>query len=146
MGRPALTDAEKKAKGTFDPRYSADARAERATEKVVTLPVLDHIPKCRLPLAPGGIGQETYDSLIRTLHEQKRLTVMSHLEVEALAAGYEVLHRKMSAGGNVPASAIQGILSRIDKLQRMDVDRPFAGSSTDRPNKFSRNGFAQRKR
>lgn len=146
MGRPALTDAEKKAKGTFDPRYSAEARAEAATSKVVAFPTLEEIPACRFALKPKGHGEEVYTEVMRRLHEQKRLTMMVHIEVELLAATLDDIHAKMAAGQRVPASAFTSALARLDKLQRMDVDRAFHGSSTDRPNKFSRNGFAQRKR
>lgn len=146
MGRPALTDEEKKAKGTFDPRYSAEARSERAGSVVVAFPTLQDVPPCRFPLTPGGAGQATYDQLIRTLHEQKRLTVLLHMEVEMLAAGLDNIHARMAQGKNVPASAFTNILARIDKLQRADHDRAYQGSQTEpQRNKFARNGFAARR-
>lgn len=146
MGRPALTDAEKKAKGTFDPRYSAEARAAAATSKVVAFPTLDQIPECRFPLKEGGHGQKAYTEIVRRLHEQQRLTMMAHLEVELLALGLDDIHSKLAAGQRVPSTAITTILGRLDKLQRMDVDRAFPGSEGGgRQNKFSRNGFASRK-
>lgn len=145
MGRPALSDAEKRAKGTFDPRYSAEARGERATSVVVPFPTLQDVPPCRFPLTPGGAGEQTFNQLIRTLHEQKRLTVLTHMEVEMLSAGLDNIHKRMAEGKNVPASSFTNILARIDKLQRAENDRAYAGSELPRQNKFARNGFAARR-
>lgn len=145
MGRPALTDAEKREKGTFDPRYSAEARAAAAAEKVVSFPELVEIPSCRFRLTPGGHGEKVYTELMRRLHEQRRLTMMMHLKVEAIAAGIEDIHRKVDEGLRVPATAYTTLLQAVEKIERMNVDRAFPGSSAESTNKFSRNGFAQRK-
>jgi hypothetical protein len=147
MGRPALTDAAKLAKGTFDPRYSEEARAERSGQTVVAFPTLQEIPECRFPLEPGGIGQQTYDRLIRTLHEQGRLTMLTHMKVEILAAGMEDLRNKMASGMRVPAGLPSRLMTSIAELERESVDRAFNGSSVKgQENKFLSNGFAARRR
>lgn len=147
MGRPALTDAQKIAQGTFDPRYSEEARAERSGQTVVAFPTLQDIPECRFPLEPGGIGQQTYDRLIRTLHEQGRLTMLTHMKVEILASSMEDLHTKMRTGMRVPANLMSRIMVSIAELERESVDRAFNGSSVKgQENKFLANGFAARRR
>lgn len=144
MGRPALSDAEKKARKTFDPRYSEEARGEAAAAKVIAFPSLQDVPKCSFPLDEEG--QRIYDDLTRTLFEQGRLTVLTHLEVSALAGGISAERRKIDMGKAPSAIAFVRFMERIDKLQRASVDRAFAGSTTgDRQNKFARSGFAARR-
>lgn len=144
MGRPALSDAEKKARQTFDPRYSEQARGQAASAKVIAFPSLQDIPSCSFPL--DDEGQRIYDDLTRTLFEQGRLTVLTHLEISALAGGISAERAKISAGKSASAIAFVRFLERVDKLQRASVDRAYAGSSTEgRSNKFARSGFAARR-
>lgn len=144
MGRPSLSDDEKRRRGTYDPRYSAEVRAEAALAKVVSFPTLREIPECMFPLDVEG--QKLYDELSRVLFEQKRLTVLSHAELSALCGGMSAERDKISKGKSASSVAFIRFLERIDKLQKAAVDRAYAGSSTeDRPNKFARNGFSARK-
>lgn len=144
MGRPHLSDAEKRQRGTFDPRYSEEARGKAAAAKVIAFPSLQDIPKCSFPLDEEG--QRIYDDLTRTLFEQGRLTVLTHLEISALAGGISAERGKIEKGKAPSAIAFVRFLERIDKLQRASVDRAYAGSSTDgRANKFQTSGFAARR-
>ena len=144
MGRPSLPDAEKRAKGTFDPRYSSEERAVRRAENVIAFPAFEVVPPCIFPLEEEG--QKLYDSLTRSLQEQGRLTVLSHAEASALCGAVSAQRQKMTDGANVPIGTFVKILERIDKLQRADVDRAYVGSTTaDKPNKFAKNGFARKR-
>lgn len=144
MGRPHLSDAEKQARGTFDQRYSEEARGKAAAAKVIAFPSLLEIPKCSFPL--DAEGQRLYDELARVLFEQGRLTVLSHQEISALAGGMSAEREKVAKGKAPSAIAFIRFLERIDKLQRAAVDRAYAGSSTDgRANKFQNSGFAARR-
>lgn len=143
MGRPALTDGEKRAKGTLDKRYTEEARAERVSATVVAFPTLQKIPKCPFPL--DNEGTKIYDSLTRSLFEQGYLTTLTHLEISSLAASVTSMRTKMASGLNVPVGSFTSILERIDKLQRANVDRAFHGQrSPDQRNKFASSGFAVR--
>ena len=144
MGRPSLSDEEKRRRGTFDTRYSAEARAEASLSKVVAFPALREIPECMFPLDEAG--QKLYDDLARVLCEQGRLTVLSHAELSSLCGGMSAERSKIAAGKSASSTAFVRFLERIDKLQKAAIDRAYAGSTTqDRPNKFARNGFANRR-
>lgn len=144
MGRPALSDAEKLRKGTFDKRYSQEARSVGAVTNLVAFPSLREIPACMFPL--DAQGQALYDELARVLFEQGRLTVLSHAELSALAGGMTQVRKKIESGAPAPAGAFKAFLERIDKLQKASIDRAYAGSSTEgRSSKFRNSGFANRK-
>ena len=74
-GRTPTSDAEKRRKGTFDPRYSEEARAQRANSKVVSLYPSDHLDA--IPDPPEGLNHVAlaeYYAKARRLHETGKLT------------------------------------------------------------------------
>lgn len=127
-GRPSESDIEKRRKGTFDPRYSEAARAERSEQKVVSLFGADLLSST--PSAPPGLSDkaaEEFNLWCRRLHEQDRL---SQIWVEKITF-YAIRKHKILARiekGEVPsADDVKGCELFLKELGAMNIDAPRSG-------------------
>ena len=141
-GRPALPDAEKKRRGTFDPRKSEAARAQ----KVVAL-FGDQIEHIKDP--PAALHADAKREYWRWCEGLRAAGKLTHLWVERVLS-YSI------ARHNVLTSIDKGKLPRSDDMrfiqafQRdvgfIDADTPIAGQAAGDGRKFARIGFASRVR
>lgn len=140
--RVRVSDAQKKAKGQFQPDRSEAAYAERLAAKVVSGPWLHQIPEPGLPL--NEVGRKKYDELTKMLFDQNKLTLSTAGLAEQAASLYQEQHKRMSAGQNVPAYLADKIQRALSGLKIAEHAAPI--TNPDRVNKFEHVGFANRAR
>lgn len=143
-GRPPLSDAEKKRRGTFDPRYAEATRVGRAEEKIVSLFGGDAVDE--IPPPPPGLALEAaaeYHRWTRRLHETGRLTRVWLDQILMYAIRrHKVLSRM--AEGKLPADPdMKACESFLKSMNALNVDIPTA-SQTGVDTPFKRIGFANR--
>jgi hypothetical protein len=143
-GRPPLSDEEKKQRGTFDPRWSQEARSERQEDKVVALFGADKLET--IPDPPEGLVSQARDEYFlwcRRLHEQGHLSqkwvekilfyaLRKHSTLVRLASG------KLPKDGDLKACEMF-----IKELGALNIDAPRAGQEAPK-SKFAHVGFANR--
>lgn len=145
-GRPPLSDAEKKKRGTFDPRFTAAAREERSAQKVVSLFGADVVST--MPEPPEGLhpaAASEFREWCQRLLELKKLSKVWITKIELLAMArhaslVRIAEGKLPRGGDL--AVIKSILSDLGAL---NVDKP-ASPSAESDNRFAFTGFANRKR
>lgn len=143
MARPALSDEEKKRRGTLDPRWTEDARSARRGEKVVVL-FGDNVSV--IPAAPVGLNQEAareYQAWCTALLKAGRLT---SLWVEKILIMAIAKHSNISrlAAGKLPRSEdVRAVKSVLSELGGINADTPLTEPGQE-GRKFSRFGFAGR--
>lgn len=139
-GRRPLSDEEKRRRGTlFKGRSEADY-AKRHVAQVVTGPWLDKIPEPPLPLS--DVGRREYDTIIRAIYDQGRLTLSTARLTMLAAIAWEEICRLREAGKPVPYSRITQHERLLDKLRIAET--PNIATPGNRPNKFAHHGFANR--
>jgi hypothetical protein len=141
-GRLPTSDAEKRQKGTFDPRYSEEARAKRLQGNVVALrpDLVSTLPEC--PDSLAGEARDFFLKWTRRLYETGKLTDLLVLEVENAASAHQnirVLGRDGKAAKGADMTVIRSFISRMTYLS---VDTPSAPQVTT--SKWSAIGFAPR--
>lgn len=141
-GHNRLSDEEKKARGTFEPRYSQEKLEERRVAKIFSHPRLHEVPKSDIPL--GEIGARKFSEFARMLFEAGQLTLITKASAEAAAVAYEQIERRQAESKPVPTTLIAQLNRALAEIKIGDVGRPIAQPASARENKFSRSGFAQR--
>lgn len=145
MGIHALSDAEKKRRGTFKPEKSEEARARKAVDNVMAFPVLDEVPRCRWPLKPNGLGLQSYTSWCRRLINAGLLTDVSLGYVEQFAIAEDKIEKRLDGGLDVPDKAMEVRRSALMKLEALNVDTSLVPNQAQK-GAFGKNGFAGRLR
>lgn len=145
VGRPHLSDDEKRRRGTFDPRYSAEARGTRRAEKVVAL-FKDRVEE--IPPPPAGLSQpamEEYMRWCRTLHHEQKLTVLWVEKITLYAMAKHNNLTRLAAGKMSRLEDTRIMKSILSELTGINADAPINPTETQ-SRKFARIGFAKRVR
>lgn len=137
-GNNRLSDAEKKARGTFRPDQSDDAYNAKAAEKVITGPWLPSVPEPRLPLSP--VGRDKYFEYANFLFEQGKLTRVVCDDIERFAVMHQQAHARLEAGKTVSMDLIKKMDAIAQRL-RIAESAPAIASPGAR-NKFASIGTA----
>ena len=140
-GHNRLTDEEKRRRGTFQKQFSDEVYDARAAEKVIIGPWLSEIPQPELPL--GEFGRKTYDDLTKMLFEQNKLTQVTCMLVEQVAALRQKQMNMMAAGKDPPVSLsnkISGLLANL----RIAENAPTIASPGQK-NRFAGSGFSNQR-
>jgi hypothetical protein len=144
-GRPALSDAEKIKRGTFDPRWSEKSRVERKIDKVVSL-FGDAISV--VPPAPKGLHEDTqreYQRWCRALLESGRLTVLWVEKITLLAMAKHNNLTRLSDGKMPRGEDMRAMKTILSELTGINADTPIS-TTGEQGRKFARFGFAGRVR
>lgn len=143
-GRSPQSDAEKRRKGTFDPRFSEAVRKERAQAKVVSLFGADKLSE--IPEPPEGLSAQAvqdYKLKVRRLHEMGRLT-QTWVDKTVLYAvrRHSILHR-LKEGRPPKDGDLRGCETYLKEYAALDIDAP-PPNSPQGASKWSVIGFAPR--
>lgn len=143
-GRPPISDADKRQRGTFDRRWSEAARAERQEEKVVSLfggQFLDAIPE-----PPEGLvakAREEYFLWSRRLHEAGRLTQIWVEKITLYAFRKHATITRLAEGKSPKDGDLKACEIFLKELGALNIDAPRAGQEAVK-SKFAHVGFANR--
>lgn len=140
-GNNRLSDAEKKAKGTFRADQSEAVYAARAGANVITGVFLSRIPEPTIPLNDDGLAK--YDEYTKLLFDQNKLTVVTCGDCERYAVMHQQMCARLSAGKNVPMDLIK----RMDAISirlRIAENAPTIASPGAK-NRFEGAGFSNSK-
>ena len=140
MGRPALSDAAKKASGTFRADRSEEAYAAKRAEKVIVGPWLTAIPEPEMPL--NAVGRAKYDEITNLLFAQNKLTKVTCMDCEVLALHWQGVQARIEKG-KAPSSDSLKQITAITQRLRIAEDAPAIANPTQR-NKFASVGTANR--
>lgn len=140
MPRPQLSDATKKARGTFRADKSEEVYAAKRAEKVVVGPWLSSIPEPDMPLDENGRAK--YDELTKILFEQNKLTKVTCMDCELVALHWQGIKARIAAGKAPSSDSLKQIASITQRL-RIAEDAPAIANPTQR-NKFASIGTANR--
>lgn len=138
MGRHALSDAEKKAKGTFRPDQSEAVYSAKRAEKVIVGPWLTSIPDPEMPL--NAVGRAKYDEITKLLFDQNKLTKVTCMDCEILALHWQNVQGRIAAG-KAPSSDSLKQISTITQRLRIAEDAP-AIANPNQKNRFEGSGFS----
>lgn len=144
-GRPPLSDAEKKLRGTFDPRWSEEARSERAEDKVVSLFGQDRLEA--IPEPPEGLkprALEEYWRWTRRLHELGRLSQVWVDKITLYAIRRHSIEARLIEGKAPKDGDVKGCELFLKELGALNVDQP-RGNQESPKSKWERIGFASRR-
>lgn len=145
MGRYALSDEEKKRRGTFREEASDAARKTAAVSNVLAFPVEPSIPKCRLPLPEDSVGIGVYNDWCQRLFNAGLLTKVSLAFIENLVLIEDKIDRALRAGKPVASRDMIVRQSVISKLELLNVDQNLVAGQT-KTGVFGKNGFPSRLR
>lgn len=134
-GRTPHSDAEKRRKGTFDPRFSEEARAERAHAKVVTLFGGDRLGE--VPEPPEGLSPQAvqdYYAKARRLHETGRLTQTWVDKTVLYAVRRHSILMRIREGKAPKDGDLRGCEMYLKEFAALDIDvaKPAAGAPEKR--------------
>jgi hypothetical protein len=145
-GRPPLSDAEKKLRGTLDPRWTEEARAQRAEDKVVSLFGGDRVEE--IPPPPAGLtekAQAEYWRWTRRLHEVGRLTQVWVEKCAFYAVRKHSIETRLAQGKPIKDGDVKAAELFLKELGALNVDQPRGGQEAPR-SKWDRVGFASGRR
>lgn len=145
MGRMPLSDAEKKARGTFKPGESENSRATAAVSNVLAFPVFSQIPPCSLPFREHSKGLRVYTEWCQDLVDAGLLTKVSLKWVEQLAIAEEKIDACIRLSKNVPDRAMEHRATALRHLERLNVDKSLVEGQA-KTGAFRKNGFPSRLR
>lgn len=138
MGRNALSDEEKRKRGTFRADQSEAAYAAARAEKVIVGPWLTAIPDPEMPL--NEIGKAKYDQVTKLLFEQNKLTKVTCMDCEVLALHWQNVQGRIAAG-KAPSSDSLKQISAITQRLRIAEDAP-AIANPNQKSRFEGSGFS----
>ena len=143
MPRPGLSDEEKRARGTFDARYSEAAKSARAESNVVAIfgDRLEAIPDPTVPLAASALT--FYRKWSQRLFDLGKLTELAVMEVQAAAAAQHGIEVRMREGKLPRGQDQQAVTRFLNRMRELNVDAPSSPSQVG-VSKWSQLGFAKR--
>lgn len=136
-GRPRLSDAEKKAKGTFRADESEEARLAKNASKVITGVFFAKVPEPSLPL--DAVGKAYYFNQATLLLNGNKLTSVTCGDCERMAVMHQQMHARLLAGKPVSMDLIKRMDAISVRLGIAEVATPIANPGQQ--NKFARSGF-----
>ena len=137
-GNGRLTDAEKKARGTFRADQSDAVYDAQRAATVVVGPWLASIPEPTIPLT--AVGRAKYDELTKLLFDGNKLTKVTCSDCERMAVMHQQMHERLTAGKSVPMELIKRMDSISVRLRIAEDAAPLA--SPGAKNKFASIGTA----
>lgn len=137
-GNGRLTDAEKRAKGTYRSDRSDEVYAARAAEKVITGPWLTSIPEPTIPL--NAVGKAKYDEITALLFAGNKLTKVTCGDCERYSVMHQQMHERLTAGKAVSMDLIKR-MDAISVRLRIAEDAP-AIANPNQKNRFAGSGFS----
>lgn len=143
-GRPPLSDEEKKRRGTLDKRWTAEARAARAGDKVVSLFGPDNIRAT--PEPPEGLSEKAraeYHLWCRRLIEVGRLSSVWVEKITLYAVRKHSIETRLAEGKSVKDGDVRGCSQFLKELEALNIDAPRDGQEAPK-SKWSKIGFASR--
>lgn len=129
-GRPPISDAEKKRRGTFDPRWSEEKRAARAQNNVVALFGADAVAS--IPEPPAGLSERAkaeYERWTRRLFELGRLTQVWLDKITLYAIRRHAIETRLAEGGLPKQDDQKACEMFLKELAALNVDAPQAGQT-----------------
>lgn len=145
-GRPPKSDADKKRRGTLDPRFTEQARAARSEDKIVSL--FGGEPVSVIPDPPPGLDATAaaeFQEWCQRLLDLGKLSKVWIMKVELMALARHANLRRL-ADGKLPRSQdIITVKAILSDLGSFNIDKPTAIGS-EQTAKFAYAGFANRKR
>jgi hypothetical protein len=145
-GRPPLSDATKRQRGTLDPRWTEQARAGRAESKVVALFGEDSLKV--IPDPPAGLHPSAaaeYGRWCRVLHESGKLTALWVKKITLYAIAEHNCLSRLAEGKLPRGQDMTAQKSFLSELGAINADTPATAGEGER-RKFARFGFASRVR
>jgi hypothetical protein len=143
MSRRALTDEEKKARGTFEERDSEVNRTKRHLATVHAFPTFREIPEPTVPL--GEAGRRAYDKWARILFDAGHLTEISQGFIQIVGQYEDASAYYHERGKPLPTQWVQIHKAALGELKYLNADKSLAPKQ-EKSNPFARNGFARRLR
>lgn len=125
--------------GTEHGKITRAAMAERAAQKIFTLPGYQDIPDPSLPL--GMIGLKKYFELCGQLYRQGKLNRATRDAAEQVAVMYQDQHARLTEGKRVPAYVTQVIQRNMSILNLIEETEKLSVADPERPNRFEHCGF-----
>jgi hypothetical protein len=122
-GRTPISDAEKRRRGTFDPRFSEGARAERSQAKVVSLFGGEQLES--IPEPPTGLGQtavQEYYAKARRLLETGKLTQVWVDKTLVYAMRKHSAEARLSEGRIPKDGDLRGMEQYLKEYAALDID------------------------
>jgi hypothetical protein len=95
-----MSDAEKKAKGIFDPRWSEQAGKDRMAAKIISGPWLSAVPKPDFAL--DRVGMVKYNELCNALLDQNKLTMVTRQHAQNIALIQMQISKMLTMGKLIP--------------------------------------------
>ena len=143
-GRPPISDDEKKRRGTYDKRWSADARAARAEEKVVSLFGADSLRA--IPDPPDGLSGKAegeYRLWCRRLLDVGRLSSVWVEKITLYAIRKHSIETRLAEGKSIKDGDVRGCAQFLKELEALNIDAPRDGQEAPK-SIWSSIGFASR--
>jgi hypothetical protein len=141
-GHGRLSDAEKKARGTFRADKSDAVLDARAQARVFVGPWLDRIPEPEIPFITDT-GRDKYNELTRLLFDQNKLTAILRTWAEVAAHAFEEIAIIKGERKRPSASLFTQFNRAMEALQIAD-SAPVITNPEGKRNKFEGAGFASR--
>lgn len=120
-----------------DPKVK-QAAIEAAGAKIVTGAFLPKVPEPELPL--GKVAKKKYLELATDLLNEGKLTKISRMQAEAVAASFGEIHRCITAGVKVSAALQRQYETGLYRLHL--AEQAKLASEANVANKFAHSGFA----
>lgn len=143
MGRKALSDAEKKSRGTYRADRSEEARLGRAVGKVLAFPIMSEIPSSGIAFPDRSRGDLVYKEFCSDLMRAGLLTKISQKWIEQFALSEHTIAAYIAQGKLVPVRIMEMRRSALLELKMLNVDQEIV-SRQMKSNRFATNGFPTR--
>jgi hypothetical protein len=136
-----LTDAERKARGTYRADESEAVYAARDAAKIVKGPWLDHIPDPTVKL--NDVGMRKYEEITRGLLDAGRLNMHFKDMAEAVALMYQQIVAASETGKPVSGQFFYQYQLAMKGLRLQEDAKPIA--EREGSNKFAGIGLANKR-
>lgn len=143
-GRAHTSDQAKRLKGTFDPRYSAEAVIERKAAKVITGKFFSDIPVPTMPLST--VGLQEYKKLAQALLDQNRLTEVTQRQALLAAVAHQQISQNLERGKEVSSRLLDMMSKALAMLALADSAKNIAPPKKATETKWGLAGFANKKK
>jgi hypothetical protein len=139
-----MSDAEKKAKGIFDPRWSEQAGKDKMAAKVIPGPWLSTVPKPDFDL--DEVGKKKYNELCDALLEQKKLTMVTRQHAQNIALIQMQISKLLAMGKLIPNNLFVTMKQSTMLLGIAEDAKNIGPEPKASESKWGFAGFANKKR